>query len=224
MSDPAPMSRFGGDAPDADEVGERHVVLRTLKRVRVMIVLVPLVVGLLVVASIGADKLFEDVPDRAATDPVVTCWNGSEAPASTCPEPSGKFGLRWVFPSFKPDDGRCVEIKRRQRSQARPVEFSCSQSFDQRPINVTYSARTSTQQGLTFLQRSYGVQSVEDADGERLVFRAAKPDEEGLYRVTVAYADYPFSVTVAAPEAELRDTALDELVRFRAADNLLVRG
>lgn len=223
MSDQAPMARFGGDAPDADDVGERHVVLRTLRRVRVAVVLVPLVVGLLVAASIGAGKLFEDVPQRAAPSPDVTCWNGSESPVTACPEPRGKFGLRWVFPSFRPDQTSCAPVSRRKRAEVRPVEFACDLRYDQRPITVTYSARTSLKEGLSFLERSYGAAPEPEADGDRLAFRSKKPDE-GLYRVTIAYADYPFSVTVEAPEIGLRDTALDELVRFRPATQVLVRG
>lgn len=217
------MARFDADAPDADEVGERNVVLRALKRMRAGIVLVPLVVGLLVAASIGASKLWADLPQEAATDPDVTCWNNTQAPISQCPQPQGKFGLRWVFPSFKPDDSDCSQVRRRDQDKGRPFEFACNQRYDQRPVVITYSVRTSLDEGLAFLRRVYGAKPVSEADGERLVFRSRKPGDDGLYRVTVAYTDHPFSVTVAAPDPDLRDTALDELVRYRPAEQLVVR-
>lgn len=217
------MARFGGDAPDADDVGERHPVLRALKRLRSLIVLVPLVAVVVVAAGIGASKLWAELPEDAAVSPEVTCWNGSTATLEECPEPRGRAGLRWVFPSFTPGDSRCSEVRRRARDEARPLEFACQSSFDQRPLTITYSARTSLEQGLAFIERSSGVEGEPDADGERLVFRSPRADDDGLFRVTVAYAEHPYSVTVAAPTADVRDTALDELVRFRPADGLLTR-
>ncbi|MCW2815252.1 MAG: hypothetical protein JWN84_2707 [Nocardioides sp.] len=229
MSDPAPMTRFGGGAtdpeqPDAD--GEPHVVLRVLKRVRSAVVLVPLVAGLLFAASTGASKLFADVPERVAAPPEVTCWNGSTAPLASCPAPQGKAGLRWVFPSFRiaDTDARCAPVQRRSRDSARPVEFACDLSFDQLPVTVTYSARTAVRQGLAFLARTYGAEGVPEADGDRLAFRSGRADDDGAFRVTVAYAEHPYSVTVEAPEAGLRDAALGELVDFRPADALATRG
>lgn len=230
MSDPAPMARFGGGATDPDrpddDDGERHVVLRVLKRVRAAVVLVPLVAGLLVAASIGASKLFADVPERVAAPPDVTCWNGSTAPLASCPDPRGKAGLRWVFPSFRvaDTDAACTPVQRRQRDSARPVEFACDLQFEQLPITVTYTARTAVASGLAFLERTYGVEGEPEADGERLVFRTARADDDGAFRVTVAYAEHPYSVTVAAPEPGLRDAALGELVDFRPADVLATRG
>lgn len=222
MSDPAPLARFDADAPDADEVRESHVVLRTLKRVRALIVLVPLIGGLLAAASIGASKLWAEIPEREAVSPEATCWDKSVRPVDECPEPVGPFGLRWVFPSFRADDPRCERVVRSRRQQQRPLEFACSLRFDQRPVTVTYSVRTSLEQGLTFLQRRYGVDPRPEADGERLVFRAAKATD-GVWMVTVAYAEHPFAVTVEAPKRRLRDDALAELVEFRPAEQIRVR-
>jgi hypothetical protein len=82
--------------------------------------------------------------------------------------------------------------------------------------------RTSVREGLAFLERTYGTAPV--ADGDRLVFRAAGPDGTGAYRLTVAYAEHPFSVTVGAPDPGLRDTALEQLVEMRPGDRVLTRG
>ncbi len=207
-------------APD-DEDDEPHVVLRTLRRARSLLVLVPLVAGLLVAAGIGASKLWADLPDRAAAPPDVTCWDGATAPLAECTAPDGRAGLRWVFPSFRRDADSCREIRRPARGRERPTEFTCSVIVDQRPVTIVYSVRTSTTEGLAFLERSYGTEPV--VDGDRLVFTADEPGE-GRYRVTVAYAEHPYSVTVEAPAPDVRDTALAELVELRPARRVLTRG
>lgn len=223
MSDPDPMARFDPDAPDADDLEERHVAFRALKRMRALLVLGPLVVGLLVAAGIGASKLWADPPERDAVSMVVTCWNGVEAPADECTEPQGGPGLQWVFPSFRLDDARCQEIKRPARDEPRPVEFTCDRTLDQRRVVLVYTARTSLDQGMAFLRRTYDASPDEQADGERLVFRSPVVDDNGNVALTAAYAEHPFTVTVRAPTEELRDTALDELVQFRPADEVVVR-
>lgn len=221
------MQRFGApapeSAPDPDDVGERHVLLRIWRRVRVFLVLVPLLIALLVAASIGARKLFEDVPVRAV-DPDVTCWDNTTAKASECTEPTGKAGLRWVFPSYRMSEDQCTRVRFKRSARERPVEFACDLRYDQRPVLITYTVRTSLSQGLSYLQRTYDVVPVTQAGGDRLVFRTNAVDDDGYYSVTVAYSDHPFTVTVASPDAEIRDTALDELVRFRPAGQVVVRG
>ncbi|MFB9315355.1 hypothetical protein [Nocardioides plantarum] len=220
MSDPAPPTRFGGDAPDG-ETGERNVVLRTLLRLRSVLVLVPLLAGLLIAAAIGAGMLWADIPDRQLTGPDVTCWDGQSAPVTDCTEPRGRRGLHWVFPSYQIRDERCVPLERRGSSS--PYQVACALRFDQRPVTVTYTARSSADDLLKALRASYGAKPVSEADGERLVFRGSSAGSNGLYRVTVAYAGHPFSVTVEAPDRRVRDTALDELVTFRPADQVVVR-
>lgn len=222
MSDSAPTPRFGRDAPEGD-AGERHVVVRTLLRLRSFIVLVPLVVGVLVAASIGASKLWADIPQKTVAGPNVVCWDGRTIPVTDCVEPRGKRGLHWVFPSYKPWDKRCALVGGRSRTVVRPFDVACNVRFDQRPVTVTYAVRGSAEALVAAVRKSYGNRPVTEADGDRIVFRSNRPDAEGLYRTTITYAEHPFAVTVEAPDQRLRDTALDELVRFRPADQIIVR-
>lgn len=221
MSDPAPPSRLlGGGDPESD-TGEGNPVLRTLKRVRAFLVLVPLVVGLLVAAGIGAEKLWADLPERTAVGPDVTCWDGRTAPAIECTSPRGLRGLQWVFPSFQPRDERCV--LQRTSTNRRPYDVACSLRFDQRPVTVTYALRGDADALVEAVRTAYGTRPTGEADGDRLVFRSNRPDDEGRYRVTVVYAEHPYAVTVQAPDRRVRDTALAELVSFRPASQVLVR-
>lgn len=222
MSDRPGVADFDDGAPDAEEVQERHVVLRFLKRSRAALVLVPLVVGLVVAAGIGAQKLWAEVPERAIPVTEVVCWDGSRLPETDCTEPRGPAGLRWVFPSFRPSEQDCRQVERGQRPTAPPWEFSCETSYDLRPVTITYSIRNSVDAGLEFLERTYGGPARELAGGERLVFASSRA-RGGIYSTTVAYADHPFSVTVQAPALDVRDGALAELVDLRPAGDLRVR-
>jgi hypothetical protein len=228
MSDPAPLSSFGDDATeengdhDGDHDGDqRHVVLRTLLRLRSVIVLVPLVAGLLVAAGVGAGMLWADLPQKTVSGTEVTCWDGRSAPLTDCSEPRGPWGVHWVFPSYRPGDERCERV--RTQGKASPYDIACHLRLDQRSVTVTYAVRGTPEGLLKAVRRSYGIEPVDEARGERLVFRAGRADSEGIFRVTVLYADHPFAVTVEAPDRRLRDTALDELVSFRPADQVLVR-
>lgn len=204
---------------DRDEPGRGR---RTWRSIRSTLVLVPLLVVLVGAAAIGATKLWAEVPDRSVAGPEVTCWDGTTAVAADCTEPRGQRGLRWVFPSFRPDDERCARVTSRSRAY-RPFDFACEVRFDQRTVTITYAARSSTDQLLSSVRKAYGNRPVTEAEGERIVFRSNRPDADGLYRTTVVYAEHPFAVTVEAPAVDVRDGALAEIVRFRPAAELLVR-
>lgn len=199
--------------------------VRALRRVRTPLVLLPLVVVLLVAASAGASRLFADLPERAAPLPEVTCWDGATALEGQCTDPAGRAGLRWLFPSFVPSDARCTRVRRPGSAEQRPLEYACVLTLDQRAVTITYSARTSLTQGLGFLRRTYGdLEPVADAEAQTLLFAARRPSDEGLFHVTLAYAEHPYSVTVEAPERGLRDTALNELVELRPASEVAALG
>ncbi|WP_309646974.1 hypothetical protein [Nocardioides sp.] len=208
-------------APTSTESNERPLVLRLLVRLRAVIVLLPLLAGLLYAASVGADKLWADLPEKTLPPVVQTCWDGQEA--ATCAAPTGVRGLRWVFPSFRPGTGSCQERVRDQRKLERPLEWACTAPLDGSQVSITYSVRTSTEAGLAYLRRIFANQPQPAADGDRLVFAGTKPGPDGRFEVTVAYADHPFAVTVAATTLRLCDLALDELVQFRDADQVVVR-
>ncbi|WP_139979755.1 hypothetical protein [Nocardioides litoris] len=205
------------DAPHPDEVRERPLALRVLRRLRGPIVLVPLLAALLVAAGVGAGKLFEEVPERATPDREVTCWDGVVRPTGACPEPAGRAGLKWVFPALRPTEQGCTQVRRPNR----PLELRCTTSFDQRPVTLTYAVLASTESGHAFLTKRWG-EPTEDADGDRLVWSPEEPVEgddgdPAQWTTTVGYAEHPFAVTVTSTDRDVRDEALDELVRFRDA-------
>ncbi len=206
-------------AEDDDEVRERPVVLRVLKRWRALIVLLPLVIALGVAAAIGARLLWADVPERVAPAPDVTCWDLTVVPESQCPVPSGVAGLRWVFPSFTPGRSDCTEVA---REEPLPFEWRCRVVLDGEPIRLAYSARPSTEQALSSLRQRYTDEPESVADGERLVFRLPNRAEAG-YMLAVAYERYPFVVTVTAATIGLRERALEQLLEFRPDDQVLAR-
>ncbi len=207
--------------PGSTESTERPLVLRLLLRWRAVIVLLPLLAGLLYAASVGAEKLWADLPPKTVPPVLVTCWDGEQA--ESCEEPTDLRGLRWVFPSFRPGAGGCEEVVRDQRNLERPLEWACTARLDGGDVGITYSVRTSTEAGLAYLRRTYPGQPQPAAGGDRLVFADTKPGPDGRYEVAVAYADHPFAVTVSAITLRLCYLALDELVQLRDADQVVVR-
>ena len=99
-----------------DEGGEQLVdgdeVHAGPSRLRSALVVIPLIAGLLIVAGLGARMLLADIPDPQPEGAVadVTCWDGTIRAKEECTTPTGRTGLRWVFPSFKPDLLGCRNV------------------------------------------------------------------------------------------------------------------
>ncbi|WP_138874734.1 hypothetical protein [Nocardioides dongxiaopingii] len=223
MTPPPPSS----DA-DEDDRAEPPTLLRVLKRWRAVIVLLPLLVGIGVAASIGASMLWADDADEAGPEPDVTCWDRSVAPASECSEPTGLVGLRWVYPGIPARAAGCTPEGRtgergREDGQAGAgdtLAYVCPLPLGGDEVRLLYTRHATTEAGLERTARRHeGVEPEEDAG--RLVYRGARP-ERGRWSLTAVYADHPFSVTVEAATARLRDLALSELVS-RAPDDVTVR-
>lgn len=196
----------------------------TLLRWRAAIVLVPLLAGLGYAGLLGARMLFEDPTPAAAPAPEVTCWDGTVDVATACSAPTGKAGLRWVFPSFDPQAQRCREVVYRKAGEAGPLEFSCRTRVQGTTARISYSERSSLQSGLEYFAKLYGgVTATPAAGGTQLVYRDPAPTGKGTYRATIAYTASPFAVTVTARNERLRDAVLDDAVRLRPERYLSVR-
>lgn len=194
----------------------------TLKRWRTPLVLLPLLVLLGYSGAVGAQMLWGETRSSTA-EPVVTCWDGSEATVDACPTPSGEAGLRWVFPSFRPASDSCREVVYENVS-AGPFEYLCRVRLQGSTAEVRYSKRAGLERGLAYLSRRYeGVEPTEVARGSRIVYRDSEPRKNGDYELTVAYVDHPFSVTVSADNERRRDRVLRTSVDLRPAQYLSVR-
>ncbi len=195
---------------------ERRGLGATLKRWRAPLVLIPLLALLGYSGAVGAHMLWGETRSPTA-EPVVTCWDGSDATADACPVPSGAAGLRWVFPSFRPNSESCREVVYENVSVG-PFEYVCRMRVQGTRVKVSYTKRAGLERGLAYLGRRYdGVEPEEVARGSRIVYRDPEPTRNGSYELTVAYLDHPFSVTVSAPDERLRDRVLRESVDLRPA-------
>jgi hypothetical protein len=192
-------------------------------RLRAVLVVVPLIVGLLVVAGIGARMLLADIPDPEPETEVadVTCWDGKSLPAEDCSSPTGRAGLRWVFPSFKPDLLGCRNVLLEHPEYKRPTMFECEGSVATGSVTITYSELSGVPAGRAYLEKEYGVAG-DEIDGDRLRWDDSGVND-GIYESDVMYADAPFAVEVRARSAQARDDALESLIRFRPADHITVR-
>ncbi|WP_134765775.1 hypothetical protein [Nocardioides sp. 1609] len=214
MTPPAPSFDV-----DEDDRAEPPTFLRVLKRWRAVIVLLPLLVGIGIAASIGASMLWADDADAPGPEPDVTCWDRSVAPASECPEPTGLVGLRWVYPDLPARAAGCTPEGRADEATG-TLAYVCTLPLGGDEVRVLYTRHATTEAGLERAARRHPGVTAEEDDG-RVVYRDARP-ERGRWSLTAAYADHPFSVTVEAATARLRDLALSELVS-RAPDDVTVR-
>ena len=213
-----------------DEHGEQHADPDDYRdvpgRLRSMLVVVPLIAGLLVVAGVGARMLVAEIPDPEPEAEVadVTCWDGKVQAAEDCTAPTGRAGLRWMFPSFKPDLIGCHNVLREHPEFKRPSMFECEGAVSTGRVTITYSELNGVAGGRSYLEREYGVapQEVDDERGLRLLWTESG-ESDGIYELDMMYADAPFAVEVRARSAQARDDALETLVRFRPADHISVR-
>jgi hypothetical protein len=199
---------------------------RAAGRVRTALVLLSLVVGLLIVAAMGSRMLLADIPDpgagSAAETVPVLCWDGAIRPDDGCPTPTGRAGLRWVFPSFRPNDVGCRNAAPEfPKSNARTM-FACDAELDAGPLTILYSELAADAEREAFLEKRFGGPG-EAVEGEsRLLWTEGdEPGADGDYELAVMYADLPFSVEVSADSAGARDEALESLIEFRAADDVI---
>ena len=225
-----PMSDTEVDeTPDGVEERDESVTYSHDERhaagwVRSALVLLLLVVGLLVVAAIGSRMLLAEIPDPepAAETVTVLCWDGAVRPDDGCATPTDRAGLRWVFPSFRPSELDCRNaVPEFPKSNARTM-FACEAEVDAGPVTIFYSELPEVDQRRAFLERQFGGPG-EDVEGEdRLLWTEGDdPGRDGDYELVVMYAELPFSVEVSAESAEARDEALESLVEFRAADDVI---
>lgn len=228
MGDPMSDTEVDG-TPDGVEERDESVTYSHDGRpaagwVRSAIVVATLIVGLLVVAAVGSRMLLADIPDPdPAPDPVtVRCWDGAIQPDDGCPTPTDRAGLRWVFPSFQPDELDCRNAASEfPKSNARTL-FACEVEVDGDPVTIFYSELTEVDQRQAFLDKKFGDPG-DDVEGEdRLLWTEGDdPGADGDYELAVMYAELPFSVEVSADSAAARDEALESLVEFRAADDVI---
>ncbi len=206
--------------PERDRPG----IGATLLRWRAPLVLIPLTLALAYSGMVGAQMLWGQDAPAAATEQVVTCWDGTEAFAAGCPETTGVPGLRWTFPSFEPGSSQCRKVTYRGDPATRPLEFSCRTRVDGTAARISYSERSNLERGLAYFDKRYqGVRPTRIGAGTRIVYRDPEPRKDGSYEVTVAYADHPFAVTVNAVNERLRDRVLDDSVSSRPARFVQVR-
>lgn len=202
--------------------------MRWVARWRSPIVIVPLLGALLVSGGMGARMLLAEVPEKAKAGPSITCWDGTEAPAEAgCDLPTGRDGLRHVFPSFRPDRDTCRDVLVEHPDLPRPTMWECDAEVGGEPVLITYSELTGVEDGLRFLEREYAGSEREGVLGRggggiyRYVWRRALGVEG--FDLASSYVDFPYAVTVAADNSLHRDRALSTLVDFRWPGEIAVR-
>ena len=232
----APVLRFPDrpdDRPDAHPdlplaPSNGHPRLRGLwagvVRWRTPLVVVPLLGGLLVAGGIGARMMTSEKP-TAVDAAAVTCWDGDRVTTSdACSTPGGKAGLRWVFPSLRPNRPQCTDDRADDPDNPRPVQWTCRVQVAGTTARITYFQLADLKAGLRYHQRLFRSgdrEKIVDDAGEtvRYVWRR---EVDGRFELTSAYVDHPFAVTVVAPQRRAREQAL-RTVTLRAPDAIAVR-
>lgn len=193
-------------------------------------VVLPLVAILLATGGYGAHLLLEEIPDPPATGQEaapVTCWDGVVGPAEDCTVPSGRKGLRWVFPSFRPAEQDCRNLVAENPDATRPAMFECTERLEGREVHLVYSEVRGLEQATQYLGRRYDQEprEIDTDDGGTgwLRWTGRRPRLDGTHRLEQMYADHPFSVEVRAETVRLRDRGITELVEMRPPGEVLVR-
>jgi hypothetical protein len=153
--------------------------------------------------------------------------SGTAADAGATSDAPARHGLRWVFPSMAGQD--CDEDTSPDPAGGRRERWVCRDSFAGYGATVYYS-RWSTLADAGVYSDSWkdGTFRRQPGATDRAGsgFDRWAGTNEGSYKLTWAYQDAPYSVTVVLPLAErptFDDVLLDGLVELRPAAEVTAR-
>lgn len=211
------------EPPAAVPASRVRRALRAVARWRAPLVVVPMLAGLAVVGGVGAQMLTAEIPDPQPQTQV-TCWDGAKVGApEACTMPSGEAGLRWVFPTFHPNRDDCLDVLVSHPEYARPAMFECDFKVDGRWLKVSYMELAGVDPARRFFEKEFPHakrETVRTAEGTPYRYVWRKYTSEG-FELAAMYIDFPYAVSLVAPDAERRDAALREL-EFRHPDRMSV--
>lgn len=199
---------------------------RAIAHFRTPLVLLPLIGALVVSAGIGAQMLWEEVPG-AATEKV-QCWDGERVvDEQDCGLPEGVAGLRWVFPSFEPEEDGCRDVLVGNPAFKRPTMWECAVELGGTPVVITYSELTGVKPARRFIRREYGAAErvtvrADNGTPVRYEWRRTLGGGAG-FAVTSMYVDLPYAVEVRAEDRGVREDALATIVKFRGVSAISYR-
>ena len=143
-----------------------------------------------------------DSPASSANTPSprpVRCWNGRvEERTGGCATPSGKEGLRWVYPSFHPAACRRTW---RPLSPEKELGYFCPFTTANPREGIRYSEWTSATAAREIIAGDFAPwpeQSVEREDYTWSVWIRESKDEQGWFSSALAYRDWPFTAEVVS--------------------------
>lgn len=196
-------------------------------RWRTALVLLPLLVGLGVAAYVGGTLLWPTLDEKASgTDSSgPTCWDGTQVEAAEeCPLPTGRAGLRHVFPSFTPGRLECRNELAEDPALRRPTMWTCDQGLS-RPFSVTYSQMSDLGSARRSLRRLHGGPGAAERtdDGqvrERWAATRVAGSDPQLFSGSILLRGAPYAVTVTAPRRADVRRALDRVIEVRPVEGL----
>ncbi len=200
---------------------------RWLVRRRTPLVVIPMIAGLIVAGSIGAQMMLERVPEQVTAAPPVICWDKSEAPAAAdCSLPTGEDGLQWVFPSFDPQKSDCRNLLEGTENPLRPASWACdTASRYGASTRVTYIELAEAKAGRIYFQKQFkgaNRAGVKDKTGKVFRFEWRQRTEDG-FEVASVYKNFPFAVTVTSDKVAFLNKIYRSRVKFRQPERIAVR-
>jgi hypothetical protein len=213
-----------GPAPaDPTRPSRLRRTLRQIGRWRTPLVVFPMLGALAAVAGVGASMMTAEIPDSEPAPPEVRCWDGEVVGAAeSCTSPSGEAGLRWVFPTFHPERGECVDVLL-THDYPRPAMWECDFKIPGRWVTVTYTELAGVEPARKYFEKEFAGsrrEKVRTADGTVYRYVWRKRTDEG-FELASMYKDFPYAVGITAAKAAYRDQALREL-EFRHPDRMSI--
>lgn len=159
-------------------------------------------------------------PTQPSEPDELICWDAdSPGPASACTEPTGTAGLRWVFPSFDPEE--CVRTRGRDLAEGADETWECSSWGAEGRVRVRYTRWSTTDAARSIYFKRYSDPPLLEPDQAEPEFQTWRGigNPEPTFDLTRLYADHPFSVSVVAEYEADRESAFTGL-EFRPAAEL----
>jgi hypothetical protein len=171
----------------------------------------------------GAGSPTQDAEASRSDDTATSrkrCWDGQvAAQAAGCSVPTGRKGLRWVYPGFQPDRAGCRRISR-PLSPRKALVYFCPFTEDNPDEGIRYSEWVSVDAAREIITRDFSPWP--EADVQRgshtwSVWVRESSDEQGWFSSAVAYRDWPFSAEVVSNTKRASILACN-LIELRAPD------